>query len=166
MKVFGQLEDAQLDNKTADPTPAKSGLVVWENTEKLVRVDDGAAIFSLVKAKENSFTLANNQGATAETEWLFDKDDYHAVRIEYDFFRKDAGEERFEKGQILLVYRQIATTWAIIQESNFDVSGVTVTLTTTGSNDAQLNIATDDMSGGSYVGTCRYKAFLTKAFAV
>jgi hypothetical protein len=46
-KIKGQLEEAQLHNKSADPTPGKAGLVFYNYTDSKARIDTGAAIQEL-----------------------------------------------------------------------------------------------------------------------
>jgi len=47
MKVYGELERAQLELLSSDPTPAVEGRIYWHTTEDVAKIDDGAALRTL-----------------------------------------------------------------------------------------------------------------------
>jgi hypothetical protein len=64
-KIYGQLEQAQLQNKTADPSAGVRGLVWWNTTTLKVMVDDGTNIRGLLRNDQqcifgSSGTAGNN----------------------------------------------------------------------------------------------------------
>src|ERR1044072_2814917 len=48
MKVYGQLEKAQLENVTATPTAGKAGRLVFRTDTAKIKVDDGTQFLEVV----------------------------------------------------------------------------------------------------------------------
>jgi hypothetical protein len=106
---------------------------------------------------ETQFTLANNQSAANVTGIVFDSVTYTSIRIDAEIRRKTTTNEDVWNGRIIMLWRALTSTWDVQWAGDGDDPGVTFTVVTT-STSGQLQYATDNMSGSSYVGKLKYKA--------
>lgn len=161
MKVKGQLERAQFEDRSSDYSPGINGLVWYNNTDSEVRYDDGSKVNTVVsKDKETSFSLLNNQSATDVTGLLFSSASHHRAKIEFAIRRRDDSAEQDCAGVIYAIYKEDAGTWDLSVEFSGDAEGgqpcgVTFTITAAG----QIQYATADFNGGvgaNYAGYLRF----------
>lgn len=64
MKVFGQVENAQLENKASDYTSGPVGRIWWNTVSGRIKVDDGTNIRALLRNDGNA--LIGNSGTGAQ----------------------------------------------------------------------------------------------------
>lgn len=96
---------------------------------------------------ETSFLLANSQAATPVTGLIFDKLLVRSAIVEIDERRKDDAQNRRQVGLIFCWYDDVADDWDLFVETVGNiVMGTTYTITSAG----QVEVATDNMTGGSY----------------
>jgi hypothetical protein len=83
MKVYGELEYADLHNLSADPSAGKIGRIYWQTTTGKVMVDDGTNIYAMLRNDGkliigNHGTAANNirahRGASAVLQFVLGND--------------------------------------------------------------------------------------------
>lgn len=63
-KIFGQLENAQLENKASDYSAGVAGRAWWNTTSTQVKVDDGSAIRAMLR--NDGKLVVGNSGTAAD----------------------------------------------------------------------------------------------------
>lgn len=103
-------------------------------------------------------TIANNASATSITGLNIDNLVYKGAKISYCLERKTDSSNVQAVGDIFIIWDSADLAWRITWTSNFDdeLMGVTFTITSGG----QVQYASDNMAGTSYVGT--FKSFLMR----
>lgn len=81
MKVKSQLEQAQLENVTSNPTPGKKGLIQHNTVSGLNVVDDGSAIRTLVTT-DNTQTLTNKSLSDSTTTIVDESDNTKKIKFQ------------------------------------------------------------------------------------
>ena len=160
MKVKGQLERAQLENKTSDYSAGTADGLIWNRTDTDdLRFDDGVKIQVLrTKDLETSFTVADNNASPASvTGLVFDKTVYSAARVEFALRRRDDGQEFTCIGHLNLIHAVDADAWDIGVEYVGDAitglpCGVTFTITSAG----QVQYISSNLAGANYAGYLRF----------
>lgn len=98
--------------------------------------------------------IANNQTvATDVTGLLFDKLQTKSARILFDIFRKTDSDSFEEVGEMFVSYNSETDAWRLSLDSKFDDAGVVFAITSAG----QVQYTSDNIAGGSYVGTLKLK---------
>lgn len=99
-----------------------------------------------------SVVLANNQGTPADiTGLLFDKVSIKAAQFDYEIYRRTDTQNEMEAGTGFVSYRTDTSTWEISFQSQFDDSGVTLSITSGG----QVQYVSTNLTGTSYAGKMR-----------
>lgn len=99
-----------------------------------------------------SMLLANNQGAPADiTGLVFDKVTIKSVQFDYEIYRQTDSNNEMEAGTGFLSYRTATSAWEISQDTKFDESGVTLSVTSGG----QVQYVSTNLVGTSYAGKMR-----------
>lgn len=98
-------------------------------------------------------TLLNNVGATAVNNALFNKTLFWEVDLEYFIERRTATQGFVQRGTLVCKYDIYAATWSIddfiLGGSSGPTTGVVFTIN---ASTGQVSYASDNMTGGSYVG--------------
>ena len=109
---------------------------------------------------ETSFTLANNQSAAANvTGLVMSSTSYKSAHIYAEVRRKTATTEVISNGRLIIQYRDLTTSWELLDELSGDDDGVVFTVNSSG----QVQYTSDNMSGGSYTGTIKFRAITFSA---
>jgi hypothetical protein len=104
---------------------------------------------------ETSFTIANGQGAASNvTGLVFSSSSYKCAHIYAQVRRKTATNEVISSGRLIAIYRDLTSTWELLDELSGDDDGVVFSITSAG----QIQYTSDTVSGSSYVGTMKFKA--------
>lgn len=102
-------------------------------------------------------TLTNNQGSAADVSGLLmDPTKYRSSQIFAEVRRKTDTNERRSCGRLIAVYRELTTTWDVIDELGGDDDGVVFSITSGG----QIQYVSNNLSGTNYVGEIRFKAMV------
>ncbi len=105
---------------------------------------------------ETQMTLANNQAAADVTGLVFLEASYRAVAIDYTIERRTATQGYRQMGTVYLSYEALAAAWSIEDVVAAGSSGLDTGVTFTVTAGGQLQYATDNMAGGTYVGKMRH----------
>lgn len=138
---------------------------IWEKKAVgMARVVDFSDGFesSAAPSGDTQFDIANNTGATAVTGLDFSTTDVQAVTIGYTSLRRTDSSEKREAGTLKIRFKPDANAWDIERETNFDTD-VGLTFTVTGTTTAQINVASNDLTGANYDGYMRFA--ITERFA-
>lgn len=116
-----------------------------------------AAIKSLIGNGGNEFQqdIDNNQAvATSIAGLLFSSASVKAAQFDFEIYRQTVSGSRIEAGTCFLSYRTATSAWELSQSTQFDDSGVTLSVTSGG----QVQYISDNFAGASYVGKIRVTA--------
>lgn len=106
---------------------------------------------------QTSFTIANNtSSATDINGLLFNTSQVRAATINYSLYRNTTGggaTELAESGVIQIVYKTVAATWELAQQSVGN-AGVIFSITSGG----QFQYTSSNMTGSSYTGKMVFTA--------
>ena len=106
---------------------------------------------------QSDFAIANNQSATNITGLVFDKTTYKAARVEYSIDRRTSTQDVQEFGSFYAIHDARNDTWRIsLGSAFFDSAGVTFSIN---ASTGQIQYASDDLTGASYVGELRYTVY-------
>lgn len=98
------------------------------------------------------FSIPNNQTTPLDvTGLVFDKLLTKSARVLIDISRETATQNFVEVGEIYVRYDSVNDNWDLTLNTNFDDAGCVFTITSAG----QVQITSDNLSGGSYVGTLK-----------
>jgi hypothetical protein len=104
---------------------------------------------------ETTFTLANNQGAASNVTGLsFDSTSVKSAMIYCEVRRKTDSNEVISNGVLRVYYRDLTTTWELLNELGGDDDGVVFSITAAG----QVQYTSSDLAGTSYTGKLTFKA--------
>lgn len=112
------------------------------------------AIKSLIGfgGNEIQMPLANNQGSAADiTGLLFNLATVKAAQFDYEIYRQTDSGSEMEAGTCFLGYRTFSSSWELSFTSQFDSSGVTLSVTSGG----QVQYVSTNLAGTSYAGKIR-----------
>lgn len=166
MKLKGQLEQAQLENKSSDPTNLPDGLVWYNTTTKLMKAVVNAVKVQFLTASipQTTFAIANNQSSAADvTGLLFSSSTARSGIIDYQIRRVSTSTgavERVEAGQLLVTYNTLATTWSLAHLAfGGEDSLVDFSITSGG----QVQYTSDNMAG-TYDSVNSLMTFVARTF--
>jgi hypothetical protein len=122
----------------------------------LNKLDDnqlGQAILQLLTdgGTQLNQSVLNNVGATTITNLIFDKSTIKGGKFDFEIERRTDTQNVQEIGTGYVTHDTADDTWRISWTSNLDDAGVTFSVTGTG----QVQYASDDLTGASYVGAIR-----------
>jgi hypothetical protein len=101
-------------------------------------------------------TLANNTAATAVTGFPVLNKSNHLCRVAFYYIeRKTTTQSKQEAGILISRYNSKDNNWDQQSLQLFDDSGSTFSIDNTNTDAAILKVATDDLTGASYVGTLK-----------
>lgn len=112
------------------------------------------AIKSLVGfgGNESNQVIDNNQASPVSiTALLFSSGTIKAVQFDFEIYRQTASGSVMEAGTCFISYRTATSTWEVSQATQFDDSGVTLSVTAGG----QVQYISDNLAGASYAGKIR-----------
>jgi len=115
------------------------------------------AIKSLIARGGNELQqdIDNNQASPVSlTGLLFNSANDKAAQFDFEIYRQTASGSRIEAGTCFLSYRTATSVWELSQSTQFDDSGVTLSVTSGG----QVQYISDNFAGASYVGKIRVTA--------
>jgi len=108
-----------------------------------------------LKARETSFSIANNQSSAQDiTGLLFNPSTFRGAKIEYTVYRvtSTAASAVAQIGEIKIVYNTQAGQWFLYDVYAGQNAGVEFSITATG----QIQYTSSDIAGSSYVGTMKF----------
>lgn len=155
MRLNGQLEEAQLENLSSDPSNLPDARVWYNTTDKAPKLNIGSSVFSISLCVYAKHSVTDGQSATNLTGETVDSSVYSSARYEYEIIR---GTTVFSSGEFYLHYRN--STWQFVMGSeNRDDSAADhgVTFSITGTTTAQLRAALDTGAGN---GSIKLRRFL------
>jgi hypothetical protein len=102
-----------------------------------------------------AFTLTNNQSSAADINSLiFDSTSVRSAKITADVYITTSTQELHEKFEINVGFKNVAASWDISVQSEFDDSGITFSITSGG----QVQYSSTLISGTGYSGLLQFRA--------
>jgi hypothetical protein len=105
--------------------------------------------------QETTFTIANNTAVAANvTGLVFSSASYKSAVIYCEVRRKTSTNELISNGMLRVYYRDLTSTWELLDELGGDDDGVVFSITSAG----QVQYTSSNVSGTSYTGKLTFKA--------